>query len=86
MSSATRPVSIDGHSYAQDRAPYDDPIGLTAWRYRWTCSCGGTGNWYLTDQDTGANYRGWRKHCSNLRDRGRVPRSTDQRTDVQEGQ
>lgn len=58
------------HEYARDRAPYDDPIGLAQWRYRWACSCGGSGNWHLGT--AWQVYQGWRKHIDNARARARA--------------
>lgn len=65
----TGPAVLDGHEFACDRRPYDDPIWILTWRWRWHCSCGATGGWQVVDPDQA--YRGWRKHCKNLRERGR---------------
>jgi hypothetical protein len=52
---------INGHEYARDRAPYDDPIGLVRWRLRWTCSCGRDGAWTLRGEYR--VYRSWASHA-----------------------
>jgi hypothetical protein len=63
------PLAVPGHEYTRDRAPYDCPIGLAQWRYRWSCGCGATGRWQTTS--TSLAYRGWRQHLKNLRTRGK---------------
>lgn len=60
--------TIPGHEFDRDRTPYDDPMMLTPWRYRWNCSCGSQGRWQTTSASLA--YRGWRKHLKNLRQRG----------------
>lgn len=71
-------VLLLDHEYIRDRGPYDDPLLITAWRWRWLCSCGSEGRWQTEGQRVAE--LGWRKHVKNLRERARgVPRSTIRR-------
>lgn len=61
------PYAVNGHEYARDRGPYDDPgtppFGryVPLWRRRWACSCGQTGDWFVrTEEQT---HQDWRAHA-----------------------
>jgi hypothetical protein len=59
----TPTTELAGHTFALDRAPYDDPIGLTTWRYRWNCGCDRTGVWRASEA---LARHGWALHVRRM--------------------
>jgi len=60
-------TAIAGHTYARDRAPYDDPILREQWRRRWNCSCGDVGDWGIQSDEQA--YRLWFRHATETQRR-----------------
>jgi hypothetical protein len=56
----TRTVTVAGHDYARDRAPYDDPMRRDLWRRRWNCGCGEVGDWSLRSE--AQTHADWLRH------------------------